>query len=517
MILLVYPPVAKPSEPPAGLAKLSGALRLHNISHSVMDLNLEGQLFLLKNSAAAGTASTDTWTRRAVKNIEKNLKTISSRSTYGNIDRYGQAVRELNRAMQAAGSAIDGSISLGIADYSLEGLSPLNSDDLLRAAQLWRENPFYPFFSRRISEAVENGSPAYIGISLNYLSQALSAFAIAGFIRDRWPDIRIIMGGGLVTSWSGRYGQGSFSPDTFRGLVDHLVPGPGEQELLSILGKAVPEKQHIRPDYSGFALEEYLSPGVVLPYSGSSGCWWNKCSFCPESAEGNAYRKVATADAMDDLNALSAEMGPVLIHLLDNSISPSLISGLMGGLAENPTGVPWYGFARVTEDLADDDYCKMLKRSGCVMLKLGLESGDQGVLDSLQKGIDLSTVSRALHALKKAGISTYVYLLFGTPPESEDEARSTLEFTVAHAETIGFLNLAIFNMPTTAPEAGEYGASGFSGGDLSLYCDFAHPHGWDRISVRRFLEGEFKKDRSISEIIKRTPPVFTSNHAAFFV
>ncbi len=49
------------------------------------------------------------------------------------------------------------------------------------------------------------------------------------------------------------------------------------------------------------------------------------------------------------------------------------------------------------------------------MLKLGIESGDQEVLDRLNKGIDLPTASAVLKSLKKAGIATYVYLLFGTP------------------------------------------------------------------------------------------------------
>ncbi|MCK4910950.1 MAG: hypothetical protein KAR83_04890, partial [Thermodesulfovibrionales bacterium] len=364
-MLLIYPPVAKPSEPPAGLAKLSGALALHNVPHSVMDLNLEGQLFLLKNRSFEGTRDTDTWTRRAVKNIDENLNAIRARSTYGNIDRYGQVVRELNRALQSAGRAFDGSLSVGIADYGLKGLSPLSSHDLLKAAEGPDKNPFYQFFSGRISEAVERNSPRHIGISVNYLSQALSAFAIAGFIKDRFPDIRIIMGGGLVTSWLMRK---EFPVGLFGGLVDHLVSGPGEERLLSIIGIDATQKEHARPDYSGFPLEGYLSPGMVLPYSGSSGCWWAKCSFCPESAEGNAYRKVETENALDDLHGLCNSMKPSLVHLLDNSVSPALMSGL----EERPLGVPWYGFARVSEELADDDYCAMLKRSGCVMLKLGL-------------------------------------------------------------------------------------------------------------------------------------------------
>ena len=58
------------------------------------------------------------------------------------------------------------------------------------------------------------------------------------------------------------------------------------------------------------------------------------------------------------------------------------------------------------------------------MLKLGIESGDQKVLERMEKGIDLDVASRALKALREAGIATYVYLLFGTPGESRQEARA---------------------------------------------------------------------------------------------
>ena len=150
------------------------------------------------------------------------------------------------------------------------------------------------------------------------------------------------------------------------------------------------------------------------------------------------------------------------------------------------------------------------------MLKLGLESGDQGVLDRLQKGIDLDMASRVLTTLKKAGIATYVYLLFGTPEETEAEARKTLEFTVRHADAIGFLNLAVFNMPVCSQEVNGYDTEKFYDGDLSLYTGFTHPRGWDRSAVRRFLDNEFKKHPSVSAILKNDPPVFTSNHAAFF-
>jgi radical SAM superfamily enzyme YgiQ (UPF0313 family) len=204
---------------------------------------------------------------------------------------------------------------------------------------------------------------------------------------------------------------------------------------------------------------------------------------------------------------------PDLVHFLDNAISTVMLKRL----ASNPLGVPWYGFARISPLLMDYEFCAALRKSGCVMLKLGLESGDQRVLDRMNKGIDIDTASLVLKTLKRAGISTYVYLIFGTPAETLPAARKTLEFVVTHKEEIGFLNVAIFNMPLCSAEAGNYETRSFYEGDLSLYTDFVHPHGWNRKEVRLFLENEFKKHRAVSEIVQKDPPLFTSNHAPFFL
>ena len=291
-----------------------------------------------------------------------------------------------------------------------------------------------------------------------------------------------------------------------------MIAGPGEAPLLALFGKSH-DGGCDRPDLDGFPLTDYLAPGVVLPYSASSGCWWRRCSFCPEGAEGNPYRPIPPRRVAADLRVLTERFRPVLIHLLDNALSPAHLRAL----AAAPPGAPWYGFTRIMPQLADPDFCKRLKDSGCVMLKLGLESADPGVLEALNKGIDPALAAAVLKNLKAAGIATYVYLLFGTPAETPEAARRTLAFTAEHAEEIGFLNLAIFNLPAYASEAETLDTGEFYDGDLSLYRRFAHPRGWNRGEVRRFLEREFKKEPAIAAILRRDPPLFTSNHAPFLV
>jgi hypothetical protein len=499
-ILLIHPPVVKPCEPPAGPAILAGSLKARGIGSVSLDANLEGLLWLI--DAARGD---DVWTRRAVRNRAADLERIKDPGTYRRPARYRRAVSDLNRlAAVAAGKA---GVQINLSNYRDERLSPLKSGDLVRAAEGPERNPFYDYFRPRLSELLDTGRFASVGLSLNFLGQALTTFAMIGFLRRLQPDLKIVLGGGLVTSWMSRLDLRRI----LRGWVDEVIAGPGEEPLLKLSG-VEPDSRCYTPSYAGYPWPDYFSPGPILPYSASRGCYWRRCRFCPERAEGSRYCPVPPDRVISELAELQAETDPVLIHFLDNAISPALLEALV----RNHSGAPWYGFARIAPQLADPDFCRALKRSGCAMLQFGVESGDQGVLDDLEKGIDLKTASAALKNLKAAGIATYVYLLFGTPAEDEAAARKTLDFTARHGECIDFLNIAVFNLPVGSEETAELQTGSFYEGDLSLYTDFTHPRGWDRKTVRLFLEKEFKQHPAVKAIVLRDPPVFTSNHAAFF-
>lgn len=496
--------MAKPCEPPGGIAKLAGALKRHGVKNAVLDANLEGLLHLILGPST----TSDRWTMRALRNRHQHLESLRKPSIYRTPDRYRRAVSDINRLAEMAASLK--SVQLSLANYQHKNLSPLNSSDLRRASRYPQDSPFYHYFKDRLETLFENEQPRVVGFSMNYLSQALCTFAMLGFIRWQWPELTLVLGGGLLTSWMQQPGW----QNPFEDLVDHLVTGPGEEFLLSLIGITATQAsitEHYRPDYNLFPLADYLAPGTILPYSASTGCYWNRCAFCPEKAEGNPYVAVPAERVTTDLKSLVEQTSPVLIHLLDNAVSPAL----MDALISQPPEVDWYGFARISRRLAELSYCRALKRSGCRMLKVGLESGDQSVLDAEQKGVDLELASRSLRNLKKAGIAAYVYLLFGTPSETISEARTTLDFTVKHGDAIDFLNLAIFNLPICAPRAQQLDTKMLYEGDLSLYTGFRHPKGWDRGSVRNFLDKEFKRHPVVRKILIKDPPLFTSNHAAF--
>lgn len=501
-MILIHPPVSKPCEPPAGIARLAGMMQNLNIPVAVVDANLDGML----RAVARAIPARDTWTRRSQKNLQRNLAYLRGREKAWTLARYTRAVMEIHRMLEQSLESPGIRVSLG--NYQDANLSPLNSRDLMRAAGEPEKNPFFPYFGHWLFPPSEPADDGHYGFSLNFLSQALPTFAMIGYLRRLNPRARIILGGGLVTTWLQRPQWKS----PFGGLVDAMVAGPGESYVRGLYG-AKTCAGHDRPCYDLFPLAAYVSPGLILPYSASSGCYWKRCLFCPEKAENNPYVPVAAERVQEDLGFLIERHQPVLVHFLDNAMSPALLQSLTARALQ----VPWYGFVRLTDHFRDPDFCRALKQSGCAMLKIGVESGDSGVLEDLQKGIDLETVSRALHNIKKAGIGTYLYFLFGTPPESLPEARQTLDFVKRHAAVIDFLNLAIFNMPAHGPDVGRYQTGEFYAGDLSMYASFEHPKGWHRDAVRSFLDNEFRRDTGIRRIIQRHPPFFTSNHAAFFL
>ena len=499
--LLIHPPVVRPCEPPPGLTKLSGSLKQCGVDCEVIDANLEGLRYLCNIEPDAS----DTWTRRASAGVAQNLSLITHPEIYNTADRYRRTVYDINRVLAMNGRK--SGVHVGLADFQDQTLSPTSSRSLTEAFESPEKNPFYPYFSKRLRQALLGDMPLLAGISLNFLSQALCGFAIAGCIKRLAPELTLAIGGGLVTSWMKQPGW----KNPFEGMIDHVIAGPGEAPLLSLLGIRLPGDQGI-PDFDPFRGLPYLSPGFVLPYSSSSGCYWRRCAFCPEQAEGNPYRPIPVPHVITQLKTLKEKYQPALIHLTDNALSPALLKALV----LNPPGAPWYGFTRITPHLADPDFCMALKRSGCAMLQLGLESGSQKVLDAFGKGVDLTVAGRALAGLKQAQIATYVYLLFGTPWEKEEDAELTLDFTVRHFEEITFLNMALFNLPAHGTASGALDTHSFYKGDLSLYRAFAHPAGWQRRDVRQFLDKKFKRHPAIAAIVRKDPPVFTSSHAPFF-
>ncbi len=138
----------------------------------------------------------DAWTKRAFRNCKRNITSMRDPALYRHIDRYKRAVRDIGRVLRS----LAGRYSGRTGKLRTQRAVSFEEQRPPTAAERPELNPFYPYFKSRLRGSSAKRSPR-IGISMNYLSQALSAFSMIGFIRREFPRLKVILGGGLITSW----------------------------------------------------------------------------------------------------------------------------------------------------------------------------------------------------------------------------------------------------------------------------------------------------------------------------
>ncbi|HEY3490082.1 MAG TPA: radical SAM protein [Candidatus Deferrimicrobiaceae bacterium] len=517
-LLLIYPPAVKPCEPPLGLACLLGELAARGIEASAIDANLEACLHLLAEDGS---------TEVPRRNGFRALAYLRSPGAAESFPRYVTAVRRLDRALSVLRGAT-GEERVTLGDYVHGGYSPFSPAALEAVSAGAVPTLFSGYYRDSLLPRVVELSPRTIGLSVNFRHQVLPAFELAGMLKRALPGVRIVGGGGMFSSWGRTLRESSLRLPAF----DAIVTGAGEATLARLTagdgwdeGPVMEGGDAVRfaPDFGFARLGEYLSPVPVLPVTASRGCYWRRCAFCPEAAtptHGYACIEAARFPAL--LLSLSERYGVRHFHLTDNAIPVNVLRAI-AGRADDLSRLRWHGFVRFERALADPALAAALARSGCRMLQLGLESGSQRVLDRLKKGTHLEDASAILANLSRAGIATYVYVMLGMPGETEADAEATRAFLEAHAGAIGFLNVALMNLPRDsafldAPE--EHGirdARLYSEDEpLGLYRSFASANGWSRAEARRFLSKRMLGTPAIRAIVNRTPPLFTSNHAFLF-
>lgn len=526
-LLLINPPATKASEPPLSLGVLLAYLREHDIAAEALDANLAAYRYLLDPASLAKVAGEDpsTAVRRALKHLPASLALLRSTAALESFGRYATAVRYLDQLLGLYRGR-GGKERLTLGDYQHQGLSPFSPEDQQLLARSEQATLFGDYFRCELVPQVKASSPQLVAISINYLNQALPAFELAGLLRRELPDLELVVGGGLPTSWQAPLRRLDLRLPPF----DRVVFGPGEWPLLELARGIAADEYFLEgseqigfvPDYNFAPLADYLSPEPVMPLTTSRGCYWKKCLFCPETSSVHPFASAGQGTVPILLRRLADEFGIRHFHLTDNAIPVSQLR-MLAEAAPQLAGLNWYGFVRFEKILEDPAFVQHLDDSGCRMLQLGLESGSQKVLDRLGKGIRLEGAAKILENLQQAGIASYVYIMLGSPGETNDDAELTRSFLLEHAGQIDYLNLSIMNLSRDSgllENPQDYGIAASrlleENAPLGLYRSFEPSGEWDRKAARRFVDRRLLGEPAIRAIVQRTPPWFTSNHAHFF-
>ncbi len=499
-ILMIYPPHVISTEPPLGVTMIAADLKRLSTEVEILDLNsLVGPAL-----ARAVQDSPDHRTHRAVLHIDTALKALQGNSGYLNTATYQTWIEYYSAALRAVSSGQSWTITPGdFMDSRFSDFGAPTAETLLNQPN---QLPFFDLQSSIAGKRISLFRPDVIGISLTYRSQFLPTLSLAGWIRDEFSDLPMILGGSFCRFLP------EITASMIRKRIGPVVLGEGEPFFRRVmkLGKTN-EIPFSEPDFSNVCFHDHLAPEHILPITSSRGCFWAKCTFCAEAK--TPFRLDSPESFVDKLNNLSRKHSPCLFHLTDNAIPPVILRAL----AEKGSPDPWYGFVRASRDLTDLNYVKKLGQSGCRMLQVGIETPVQRLLDKMGKGVDSTHFPDILRNLRNAGIRSYIYLMFGFPGETEKDREETLRFVANNP--MDFLNVSIFRLPpqTILAEHPElFGSIDVVQPDPeSTYCRIPSQTLGGQ-ALRRWLSKRFLRHPSVSHILSRTPRYFKSNHAVFF-
>lgn len=95
-------------------------------------------------------------------------------------------------------------------------------------------------------------------------------------------------------------------------------------------------------------------------------------------------------------------------------------------IIEKNLRIRWATNSRV--DTIDDERLDWMKRAGCFAIGFGIESGNQEILDRINKGITLDQCHQAVRLCREKGILTYLFYMIGLPWDSRETIRQTVAF-----------------------------------------------------------------------------------------
>lgn len=79
-------------------------------------------------------------------------------------------------------------------------------------------------------------------------------------------------------------------------------------------------------------------------------------------------------------------------------------------------------------DSITDEMVRMMKASGCGQMSLGIESGDENILESIKKGETTYHFRRAAEILARNEIEWKAYMIIGFPEDTEETILKSIEF-----------------------------------------------------------------------------------------
>ncbi len=347
-----------------------------------------------------------------------------------------------------------------------------------------------------LEDYIHRHTPAFVGFSCT-TSAFLDAAGLATKIKQWSPGITTVVGGVHVSALReellSRYPQ-----------FDYGVLGEGEETLCTLMkgmtedrtgliyrengivrcgGRREPGIELDRLPFPAYEKlpgypERYTLPIFNYPRAPNASCLSSRgcpyaCSYCDRSVFGATFRFNSAAYVYAHMRHMRDRFGIRHLNFYDDqfTLDRNRIMELTRLLIEQPLGMTFNCAAR--PDRVDPELLGLMKKAGCWMVSLGIETGDPELLARHRRHGDLDKLSTIIRMIKQAGIRVKGLVMIGLPGETEASIQRSMRYV--HALPIDDLNVAKF---TPFPGTPLYA-------DIRSHGSFEED--WDRMDCMHFL------------------------------
>jgi anaerobic magnesium-protoporphyrin IX monomethyl ester cyclase len=150
--------------------------------------------------------------------------------------------------------------------------------------------------------------------------------------------------------------------------------------------------------------------------SASRGCPYG-CNWCAKPVFGRGYTQRSPESVVEELVQLQRAVAPDHIWFADDifGLRPRWIEQFAAAARARRAATPFTMQSRA--DLMTPSAVAALADARCEEVWMGVESGSQGVLDAMEKGITIDEVRLATRLLKSHGIRACWFIQLGYPGE----------------------------------------------------------------------------------------------------
>ncbi|HEU4712561.1 MAG TPA: radical SAM protein [Pyrinomonadaceae bacterium] len=305
--------------------------------------------------------------------------------------------------------------------------------------------------SRSFSEKLIEFRPGYIGFTFTTAIFHI-AKRYASMARDLLPHITVIGGGPHSTVLPEEVlrcgpfdmvlrGEGDFALcEIVTGSDLSSIPGVsfriGEDIVHNPARPNIPNLDSLPlPALDLYDVQRYRHPNFiarrnpVASMETSRGCY-GACKFC--SSRLTKFR-VKSVDRVIAEMEFILSLGFREIHLVDDMFTADIkrVKKICQAIIDSRLDISWYPRGGIRVDHVDQEMFHMMKRAGVWSVAYGIESGNQQILDNIEKRITLDQIRHAIRLAKNAGLSVDGYFMLGHPGETEATIKDTIKFSTS--------------------------------------------------------------------------------------